>query len=256
MKRKSRKSQDLDDAFVGLTFGRLKVIKLIWIQLSPVKRRRKAQCQCDCGTECLVNPTELEMGDTRSCGCFRRERTIERCLEDLTGKRFGKLIATERVIKRGKSYWRCRCDCGGDAEVYISKLTTGETRSCGCICRAKGKDHFNWDVTIPEQDRLMKRGSVKNPLYEEWRKKVYQRDGYTCQLTGQRGDLVAHHLYAWNRYPDKRYDPDNGVTLLASVHRTFHRLYGRGDNTREEFDEFKERHRKDLSILSCSSCEA
>lgn len=53
---------------------------------------------------------------------------------DLTGRRFGRLVAIKRVGSiSGKAAWLCRCDCGGKATVPSSSLTSGNTRSCGCI---------------------------------------------------------------------------------------------------------------------------
>lgn len=65
-------------------------------------------------------------------------------LRDLTGDRFGRLVAlhvsgfTKRRGKDGKMHsgsaiWACICDCGNETEVRGSCLTRGETRSCGCL---------------------------------------------------------------------------------------------------------------------------
>lgn len=53
---------------------------------------------------------------------------------DLTGQRFGKLVATEW---RGNSRWLCRCDCGGEAEILTANLKRGNSSSCGCIRNIK-----------------------------------------------------------------------------------------------------------------------
>ena len=54
--------------------------------------------------------------------------------EDLTGRRFGKLVAQERVEGRA-SMWKCRCDCGAQKLVRTGDLNRG-TVSCGAIgCR-------------------------------------------------------------------------------------------------------------------------
>jgi hypothetical protein len=37
---------------------------------------------------------------------------------DLTGKRFGRLIAISKAESRnGKTYWLCKCDCGVEKEI-------------------------------------------------------------------------------------------------------------------------------------------
>lgn len=49
---------------------------------------------------------------------------------DLTGSRFGKLVAESYA---GKSSWACKCDCGSTTKVLTANLLRGNTRSCGCI---------------------------------------------------------------------------------------------------------------------------
>ncbi len=59
-------------------------------------------------------------------------------LIDLTGKRFGRLTVQRRSIfknKFGHFKWICRCDCGAIVRLPRSDITTGHTRSCGCLRR-------------------------------------------------------------------------------------------------------------------------
>ncbi len=53
---------------------------------------------------------------------------------DLTGERFGKLVAIEATEQRkhGKVVWLCRCDCGNTCMVMSTRLVSGHTKSCGC----------------------------------------------------------------------------------------------------------------------------
>jgi hypothetical protein len=53
---------------------------------------------------------------------------------DLTGKRFGRLVAlrpSSRKTVAGKQ-WECACDCGGSTITTSLKLRSGHTTSCGC----------------------------------------------------------------------------------------------------------------------------
>ena len=54
-------------------------------------------------------------------------------IEDLTGQRFGKLIAIEYYKKSGRTMWKCKCDCGNEVVVSASHLKDGHTKSCGCL---------------------------------------------------------------------------------------------------------------------------
>lgn len=57
---------------------------------------------------------------------------------DLTGRRFGFLTVLQRgpdqlnKSGRGRTMWRCRCDCGKTTLVSGSNLNSGQIKSCGC----------------------------------------------------------------------------------------------------------------------------
>ena len=56
--------------------------------------------------------------------------------KDITGIRFGRLIAIEDRGDRGKKgqqIWTCRCDCGNETKVFKQNLIKGQTQSCGCL---------------------------------------------------------------------------------------------------------------------------
>lgn len=65
-----------------------------------------------------------------------------RKLTDLTGRRFGRLVAeypTEKRDHKGSVYWHCRCDCGGETEATEDGLVYGNNLSCGCLKRENQK---------------------------------------------------------------------------------------------------------------------
>ena len=65
-----------------------------------------------------------------------------RRIKDLTGQRFGKLVAVEPISKddprygvpsiNGSAHWLCRCDCGKEIVTRADRLTYGTAKSCGC----------------------------------------------------------------------------------------------------------------------------
>jgi 5-methylcytosine-specific restriction endonuclease McrA len=68
--------------------------------------------------------------------------------DDLTGKKFTRLLVLQRVEKEFKKpmYWLCQCDCGKQVEVISSTLKAENgTKSCGCLRselrRKSGKDY-------------------------------------------------------------------------------------------------------------------
>lgn len=61
---------------------------------------------------------------------------MSRYFRDLTGQRFGKVVALHRhaeSAKNGSVYWECLCDCGNTKKLTSKVLTTGKASSCGCL---------------------------------------------------------------------------------------------------------------------------
>jgi ABC-type uncharacterized transport system ATPase subunit len=76
--------------------------------------------------------------------------------------------------------------------------------------------------------------------YIQWSLEVKKRDYFACVICGRKGvALNSHHLNAWASFPEQRYSVDNGITLCTFHHEDFHAKFGKGKNTKEQFDEYK-----------------
>lgn len=74
----------------------------------------------------------------------------------------------------------------------------------------------------------------------EWSSEVKKANGYTCDICGSTKELHSHHLYNYADYTKLRYDISNGVCLCRQCHIAgFHKQYGRKNNTKEQYEEFK-----------------
>lgn len=130
---KIRSSKIID--LTGMTFGELTPIELL--EETDTEQGAVWLCQCTCGRTCKASRKVLMLGEKKSCGHARRE--------DITGQRFGKLVAIEPTDKRtswgsGASVvWKCHCDCGNDCEVDVHSLKRSNTSSCGCLV-SKGEE--------------------------------------------------------------------------------------------------------------------
>ena len=65
-------------------------------------------------------------------------------LIDLSGKRFGRLVAIrpEGHSINGNIRWLCHCDCGNNAIMDGFELRRGTTKSCGCLRREVMKKQY------------------------------------------------------------------------------------------------------------------
>jgi len=107
---------------VGQKFNSLTVLEKTTEQ-RPNRLVWKWRCRCDCGKEKMVRGTDLKSGYTKTCG---------RCNRDLTGQRFGSLVALEMIGKLRRSLtWLCQCDCGKTAIRTASQLRMGSVKTCG-----------------------------------------------------------------------------------------------------------------------------
>lgn len=148
------------------------------------------------------------------------------------------------VLGRDKAgYTLFICDCGESKVINNWRVTSGNTKSCGCLRKGNrfhapisGKSHPNWKGGISgDRERFM-----QEAVYKAWRLDVFERDSYTCDKCEQvGGKLEAHHLAPYHSHPELRVDIDNGVTLCQTCHAAFHAKYGRLDCTPSDYRTFK-----------------
>ena len=146
-----------------------------------------------------------------------------------------------KITDSGKhrSIWFCKCDCGNTKEVALDGLIQGHTKSCGCLRHLKGEEHFNYKQELTEEDRQNKR---INEGYKEWQQQVKERANFTCEKCGVRGGILhSHHKDGYNWCKERRTDISNGACLCEHCHREFHKIYGQGNNTEEQYKKFLKR---------------
>ena len=79
---------------------------------------------------------------------------------DLTGRRFGRLIAVQKSTSRYKrAFWLCRCACGTMKPVATKELLRGRTQSCGCLLRDGYENTPNYS-----------NGKYKSAEFSTWKK--------------------------------------------------------------------------------------
>ena len=123
--------------------------------------------------------------------------------KDLTGMVFGRLTVLKRVANnnRNQARWLCECSCDKHTHVILegSRLTSGNTSSCGCLQRELTSKRSSKDLTGITFGRLTVLRRVENsPPMPSVPNGVIQ---YECQcscpdktkLIVRSGNLSNHH---------------------------------------------------------------
>ena len=220
----------------GMKFGRLTVIER---RGSNKSGNALWLCKCDCGNEIVVRGADLRNGNTKSCGCYKNGKS------------------SDRMRKLNKEMWQ---------DEEFRQMQSDKTKEQWKDEEMKWKLGYKGGIT-PISKHLRN-------LNEQWFNYCKQQANYTCELTGKVGrNLHTHHLKAFStivleahklhniqiheiigEYTKEELhkleeyvaswhkDSSNAVVLSEEVHDLFHSLYGKGNNTKEQFEEFKERY--------------
>lgn len=148
----------------GKQSGYLTIIKRI---KSDTHGNAQWLCKCACGNEAPVRAMYLKGGKQQQKYCCKQcPLFTEPMRVDLTGQRFGRLVALNyvRSTPGGMSIWAFRCDDGNIIERKHDNVLSGHTQSCGCLGKESrithGKSrtleyhreaHRKWAAANPEK---------------------------------------------------------------------------------------------------------
>lgn len=121
-------------------------------------RKKRHLCECGCGSEtALADRTWARYGMVKGEPLrFVKGHNGKGNGADLSGKVFGRLTVTAlQGVSSGKHrLWSCTCSCGRETIVHASALTSGHTKSCGCLredgnnrrhgMSSRGREHPVW----------------------------------------------------------------------------------------------------------------
>lgn len=84
-----------------------------------------------------------------------------------------------------------------------------------------GEKNNMWKGGItPERNKIR-----SSPEYRIWKYAVFSKDNFTCQKCKKRGgNLNAHHIKSFAKFPELRFAIDNGQTLCKKCHCELHKL--------------------------------
>jgi hypothetical protein len=131
---------------------------------------------------------------------------------DITGHRFGKLVALHRTanaVTSRNSVWLCQCDCGNTHATRLSRLRDGTTKSCGCAWHPEkhgyaklsdGPRHYLYNLWSGIIDRCTNPNSIGFERYKDRGVCDRWRDSFP--------DFLADILAEIGERPSSRYSLD------------------------------------------------
>lgn len=122
---------------------------------------------------------------------------------DLSGCRFGRMVATRAVgkTKHGSILWECRCDCGSTALRSVSALRGG-TMSCGCALKEARRSNGK---------RNRRHGASHTPTWNAWQR-MWRRTKHHQHYI-RLGITVCHRWRLFENFLSDMGVIPNGMTL-------------------------------------------
>lgn len=219
------------------------------------------KCKCDyCGKDIVRIKSEYIRRDNHYCSeeCKNNHHSL-----NMTGENHPRWSAI-----------KCKCDyCGRELYRNESRYNSNQYNYCNSKCLglhksmiALGENNSNWRGGLSDKTGKLY-NILRNSTIEEWRNESIKECNGKCVITKRNYECV-HHLYSHNLIVEEVLDTLNlevkdieeytsneiimmkqtclelhykyglGVCLTNDMHDKFHTIYGYGNNTPKQFDEF------------------
>lgn len=146
--------------------------------------------------------------------------------KDLTGQRFGRLVAVRFHERRKyRSYWLFKCDCGNDHVATQGHVTQGTVKSCGCYRVDWAKEMLGGATHLTHGDTSRTQMRRLYGIWSSMKQRCHNPNVKAFRWYGARGISVCSEwldysvFREWahaNGYTDEltidRLDPDQGYS--------------------------------------------
>lgn len=238
-----------------------------YISGNYINNHSKLLLKCKCGNKFYKDFLHFQRGQNKCLECGRKSLVKSKTrytIEDVQ-----KAILKDNYILLDNEYLscskplKCKCKKGHIFNLYFSEYLY-RNRGCPQCSILKHSKENHWNYKGGESEVLdFFRKNIK-----EWKIEVMKKYNNTCYLTNSKRDCVIHHLQGfntiikdscdelnlplynkikdysiedWEKLKEKvlsKHLVENGILLQRKVHNKFHSLYGKGNNTKEQFNEF------------------
>lgn len=255
-----------------MSFDMERVIKIIedggceYISGEYVNTKSKLKLRCKCGNIFERDLNHYLRGRTTCTKCSNKKLSNSKTKYTLDDVK--KILSKSGYTVLDDTYYhktklKCVCKRGHYVEIHFLSFLCNRSGCDACArIEQRGKGHWNYKGGESEIIDYFRK------LIKEWKKDILKKYNYKCFLTGASTDLVIHHLVSFsnilketieelnlemrrkikdysehefemitNKFLEK-HTTDIGVVLSRKVHNKFHNIYGMGNNTKEQFDEF------------------
>lgn len=134
-------------------------------------------------------------------------------------KQSPELIAKRIQSRKGYKHsqeTKAKIGVGNKGKQSWSKGLTGIVRAKHKFSprpNGSGEKHYKWLGGYSMSQH-------KGTEYNTWRTSVYKRDDFKCKIGNEDcdGKIEAHHILSFTKYPELRYEINNGITLCRKHH--------------------------------------
>jgi len=230
---------------------------------------------CPKHIECIQETASSNLAEQGCPLCGREKQGMSRRLDaDIVESVFVDRDYTyyeENVYEGNTSRLKYKCNKHpelGWQETNYANVKKAKTCTKCIYENITGENHYLWKGGISPLHNYLRY------KINDWKRDSLKEHDYCCGITEVHSNkLVVHHMYSFSSILDetlnelnldirnkvnlysedeliliekllleKHYKYGLGIPLLPHIHNLYHKVFGRGNNTNEEFQEFKKRY--------------
>lgn len=188
----------------GEHIGVFTIIKCV--ESSKYKSDALYECECDyCHSHTIIKGYNIRR--LQSCGCLFREK------HNHVGEVWNRLTIIEQQRTKNGIMCKCRCSCKDHniINVLYSRLTSGNTKSCGCLTKERCTKHGMYGTRFYNIWQGMKQRCRDSNVREY---KYYGGRGITYQDSWEEFENFKEEMYESYQ---KHFEEHDGDTTLDRI---------------------------------------